>query len=99
MGIPHLKIPFALADDGSAQTLEQGTSDEITQCVANLVGTTPGTRFFLPPYGTPDPTFAGLNQRLLAAAAQKFEKRATIAIAVTPGGEEVVVVRVSGGTP
>lgn len=99
MGIPHLKIPFALADDGSAQTVDQGTSAEITQCVANLVGTRPGTRFALPAYGIPDPTFGVLNTGTLAVAARKYEPRASITVQITPANEEVVVVGVTGGTP
>ena len=99
MGIPHLKIPFAIGDDGSAQTVDQGSSDEITQCVANLVGTRPGTRFVLPAYGTPDPTFTGLNVGMLSVAARKYEPRATISVQVTPANEEVIVVGVAGGTP
>lgn len=99
MGTPHLKIPFALAEDGSAQTVEQGTSEEITQCVANLVGTLPGTRHAIPAYGIPDPTFSGLNLGLLNVAARKYEPRATVSVTVTPANQEVVVVGVAGGTP
>lgn len=99
MGIPHLTIPFTLAEDGSAQTLEQGTSEEITQCVANLVGTLPGTRYAIPAYGTPDPTFSGLNLAMLNVAARKYEPRATISVKVTPANQEFIVVGVAGGTP
>lgn len=96
-GIPHLRIPFALASDGSAETLGQGTSAEIVQCVANLVGTTPGTRLLVPAYGIVDPTFAGLDQRALKLAVAKYEKRATIDVQVSVGNEETIVVGVAGG--
>lgn len=96
-GIPHLRIPFALASDGAAETLEQGTSAEIVQCVANLVGTRPNTRLLLPAYGIVDPTFKGLDLRALKLAVAKYEKRATIDVQVTAGNQEFIVVGVAGG--
>jgi hypothetical protein len=97
-GIPHLSIPFALLSDGTAATLQQGTSAEIVQCVANLVGTRPGTRFLLPAYGVADPTFGGLDPVAVKLAAQKYEKRAAVAVVSTPGREDFVTVDVSGGS-
>lgn len=98
-GVAHLKIPFALADDGTAETLAQGTSAEIVQCVANLVGTRPGTRLLVPTYGMLDPTFAGVNRLTLTAAVAKFEPRASVTVVLTPAGTEQVIVDVVGGTP
>lgn len=97
-GIPHLVIPFAIGDDGTAQTVPQGSVAEIVQCVANLVGTTPGTRYLVPTYGTPDPTFAGINRKALGLAVATFEPRATVTVVESPGGTEFVEVRVAGST-
>lgn len=97
-GVPHLRIPFSLATDGTAETVAQGTSAEIVQCVANLVGTRPGTRFALPGYGITDPTFSGIDQVALHLAANKYEPRANVSVLVKAGQTEQVVVDVGGGT-
>jgi phage baseplate assembly protein W len=97
--VPHLRIPFALDGTGAAETVEQGTNDEVIQCVAVLVGTRPGTRYFRPSYGITDPTFGGINTKALLLAAQKWEPRAIINVIVTPDEEEIVTVQVAGGTP
>jgi phage baseplate assembly protein W len=97
-GVPHLKIPFAIDRDGTAEVIQQGTAAEVVQCVANLVGTTPGTRMMMPAYGVPDPTFTGLNQKALQLAVGKYEDRAIVTVQVTVGNEESIVVDVQGGT-
>lgn len=97
--VPHLKIPFEVDPFGMALTLQQGSADEITQCVANLLGTRPGTRYLLPPYGTPDPTFGAFDLQFAKLQVNKYEPRATINAVVTAGGEELIAVQVSGGTP
>lgn len=97
--VPHLRVPFAVNDQGNAATVEQGTSDEIVQCVAMLVGTRPGTRYLLPAYGIVDPTFSGFDQVGLQLATKTYEPRAVIAVTVGPGNTEQVSVQVQGGTP
>jgi hypothetical protein len=96
-GVPHLAIPFAIAYDGSAQVVEQDTSEDIVQCVAMLVGSRPGDRLLVPGYGTPDPTFTGLQVGPVRRSASRWEPRATLSVQVDPGGTERVVVGVAGG--
>jgi phage baseplate assembly protein W len=97
--IPHFRIPFSIGVDGTVETVQQGTSDEIIQNVAMIVGTRPGTRFMLPQFGIIDPTFRGIDQIGLKNAVAKYEPRATVNVIVTPDNEEVVTVQVAGGTP
>lgn len=100
-GVPHLAIPFLIGADGSALTVEQDSTDEVVQCVAVLVGTRPGTRPMVPAYGLTDPTFVGVQTGELTRAVARFEPRASVSVAVTPGGTEQVVVQVKNevGTP
>jgi hypothetical protein len=98
-GTPHLLVPFAIGDTGSAATVEQGTVAEITQCVAMLLGTRPGTRLMVPGFGLPDPTFAGVNPTAVRALAAKYEPRATVSVTETPSSPEAVTVSVGTASP
>lgn len=97
--IPHLAVPFTIGPTGSAQTVQQGTLDEVTQCVANLAGTRPGTRLMVPKFGSPDPTFGGLDPVTFQLAVRQWEPRATVAIETVPGESEQVnvLVGLAGG--
>lgn len=97
-GIPHFAVPFAIDAYGTAETLGQDTISEIVQSVANLVGTRPGTRLMAPTYGITDPTFGRIDQVELQLATAKWEPRAAVAVAVTPGNQETVVVSVGKKT-
>lgn len=82
MSIPHLSLPFRL-QDGSFATSEQGTADEIADCVQVLVSTVTGQRIEVPTYGIPSPVFAQEAPQvspILLATVQKWEPRANIAI-------------------
>lgn len=94
-GVPHLKIPFAIGSDGSAATVKQDSEEEIVQSVAMLVGTRTGTRLMVPTYGIPDPTFGGLSPVTVQVAAGRWEKRARVSVAATPGNTEQVLVEVA----
>jgi hypothetical protein len=94
--IPHLSIPFEVYPYGRAKTVQQGTKDEVTQCVAMLVGTRIGTRLLLPTYGTVDPTFGQFDIQALKLACKTFEPRAAVDILVTPGNNETIAVEVYG---
>lgn len=96
-GAPHFKIPFTILTDGTAETVQQDTSEDVVQCVAVLFGTAPGTRLMLPGYGITDPTFAGINQVIVQAAVKQWEPRATVSMQYTPDGVEQVAVTVAGG--
>lgn len=93
-GVPHFLVPFAITATGSAQTVQQGTTQEVVQSVAMLVGTRPGTRYMLPTYGMTDPTFLGVNAAALQLAASTWEGRAAVSVASVPGNEETVTVSV-----
>lgn len=97
-GVPHLAIPFAIGNDGTAVVNEQDTSVEIVQSVAMCVGSEPGQRLLVPNYGVPDATFAGVSTGAEVSACGRWEPRATVSIRITPGGTEQVVVGVKGGT-
>lgn len=50
---PHLRYPLHLGADGSFDSVEQDTLDDVVQCV-RIVSTTPvGTRVELPLFGVP----------------------------------------------
>lgn len=91
--IPHFRIPFAIGENGSAQTVQQGTVAEIVQSVSNLIGTTPDTRYMVPSYGLRDPTFEGIDPVTLRQVVAKWEPRATATVQ-GPRGAPVVSVRV-----
>lgn len=55
--VPHYALPFRLGPDGSFATVEQGSIEEIEQCVANILRTIVGTWFDTPEFGVPDETF------------------------------------------
>lgn len=98
-GIPHIAIPFTVSiSDGTAAVVEQDTGEEITQCVAMLVGSRPGDRQAVPTYGLPDPTFTGINPIILQTSTATWEPRATVSVQSTPSNDEQVVVSVKGGT-
>lgn len=96
-GVPHLAIPFTIGADGTANVVAQDSVPEVVQSVAMLVGTRPGTRLMVPTYGINDPTFGGIDQPALHAAASKWEPRATVGVQVTPANEEYVSVGVGIG--
>lgn len=96
-GVAHLAIPMVLGGDGSLATVEQDSATEIVQSVAMLVGTRPGTRFQVPAYGIPDPTFEGISQGSLGQAVGRWEPRAQVAVITSPSGVEQVAVTPLGG--
>jgi phage baseplate assembly protein W len=77
-GRPHFSHPFRVSD--SAATVEQGSTDEITDCVTAALSTEAGSRLDVPDYGIPDETFTQLgpnpNADLYLAAVEAVEPRA-----------------------
>ena len=90
--IPHFLVPFVITDAGSVATVQQGTLAEIIQSVSNLIGTTPGTRYMVPGYGIPDPTFEGIDPVTLRQAVAKWEPRAAVSMTALPDGTTTVTV-------
>lgn len=101
MAVPHLAIPFRLNPDGSAQTVDQDSIDDIAQCVEVLTATTIGSRIELPGYGIPDLTFTQgqpAAQQILQAI-NTWEPRADATVTTTPGPQAKVNVTVAARTP
>jgi len=94
MSAPHLAVPFTLAIDGSAATVEQDTADDIANCVRTLLSTPTGARLAVPDYGVVDPTFAGVNEAEIAAAVTEWEPRADITVTTDPTDPSQVTVSV-----
>lgn len=73
----HLRVPFALESDGTAQLVAQDGNAEIDQCIRVLVGTTRGERLAVPEYGIADPTWGNrVDLEAIAAAVRRWEPRA-----------------------
>lgn len=84
---PHLAIPFQLNGDGTAQTVDQDSLDDITQCVEVLANTPVGSRIELAAYGIPDLLFSQSAPpvgRILQAIAT-WEPRADATVTSSPG--------------
>jgi phage baseplate assembly protein W len=75
----HLSSPFTLTAHG-AKVIEQGTTEDIEQCVYRVAVFPEGTREDLPEYGIPPLLFstAPLDQTLLQEAVERWEPRASI---------------------
>lgn len=79
--VPHFRVPFDLAPDGTPIVLEQNSFDEIAQAVAVLVDTKQGTRVEVPDFGLPDQTFLTEPRVALASIKAKVERWEPRAIA------------------
>src|SRR4051794_22468029 len=93
--IPHFKLPFQLAADGTrAQVVEQDSDDEILDCIEVLLSTTQGERIEIPDYGIRDQAFRqhGADTAHILAQIRKYEERADINLA--PGVIQELVQRV-----
>lgn len=76
--IPHFSFPFRLSG-GSPATVEQGSDDEILDCVEVLLSTEPGERIDLPDYGLEDQTFreGGASRTAIQNTIRTWEPRAS----------------------
>ena len=79
--IPHLAVPFRV-QGGKVITVEQGSAEEIEQCVEACLKTPLGSRIDAPGYGVPDGTFrtqgASLGPEPYLAAIEAAEPRADL---------------------
>ncbi len=57
----HLRLPFGLAADGTFATVQEDSDDEVVQNVGVILRTRLAERLATPDFGTPDPTFTGLD--------------------------------------
>lgn len=76
----HLRLPFGLAADGTFQTVAEDSDSEIVQNVAVILRTRLGERLATPAFGTPDPTFSGLDPAVVLPIVQEYEPRADLDI-------------------
>lgn len=83
--IPHFSMPFRFSH-GRAATVEQDSSDEVTDCVANLLRCPLGFREELHDYGISDPTFqeSAINTEDMRAAIDQWEPRADAELSTNP---------------
>lgn len=80
MSIPHFRLPFRVTN-GSVDTIEQDSLDEIAQCVQVLLSTELGTRLELPDYGIAQPLFmTKIDFSAVLAQLDKWEPRARTVI-------------------
>lgn len=77
--IPKLKIPLALAG-GELATVEQGSEDDVAQCVYVILATPLGSRVDDTRFGVEDPTFDQLPLDLseMLAAIHTYEPAAQV---------------------
>ena len=100
--IPHLNAIMQLGPSGSFTTWQQGTIDEVAQCVEVVCDTTIGDRTVVPGFGIPPLAFtiqaSGQMQQAIQQAIGTWEPRAVVQVVVTPNGngsEPVVTVNTS----
>lgn len=81
MPAPHISHPFRVSG-GSIAVVDQGSIEEIEDCVEACVNTIVGTRLDAPDYGVPDEAFKQLspNPSVAAylAAVDEAEPRASV---------------------
>lgn len=80
--VPHFALPFRVVN-GSIAESEQGSVEEIEDCVESILRTIVGTRALdAPDFGIPDETFTQLtpnsSAELYVAAIERLEPRAHV---------------------
>lgn len=93
----HIRLPIAIATDGTFTTVAEDSVEEITQNVTVVLRTRTGERLATPDLGTPDPTFTGLDPAVALDMVRQVEPRADLDIvtrAVTAAGVQAVDVQV-----
>jgi phage baseplate assembly protein W len=87
--VPHLAFPLR-SHGGRPAVVEQGTLDDVRQCVFTLMRTPRGCRPLAPETGVEDPTFSqGIDGDELAAEleAEHMEPRARVDVTADPVDE------------
>lgn len=96
--LPHLSAICTLQGNGTFNSWQQGTIDEVSQCVEVVCGTNIGDRTVVPNFGIPDPVFTtGLTAAEVQAAINLWEDRAEVQVNVVNNGTgtESIQVRTS----
>lgn len=97
--VPHLALPLTLLPSGGLAVNEQDEIDDVTQCVAVLLGTPAGSRIEIPEFGIPDLTFATeLDVSEIEEALAEWEPRATVDLETVIGaGTDDMTARILAG--
>lgn len=74
----HLRLPIALGSDGTFLTVAEDSDGEVVQNVAVILRTREGERLATPEFGTPDPTFTGLDIAAVLPVVEQYEPRADL---------------------
>lgn len=76
--IPHLRYPFSVG--AKVATVDQGSPDEIAQCVYAVLATAPGDRTEEPEFGFPPQLFrqGGVDLEELRRSVEEHEPRASV---------------------
>lgn len=81
VSIPHFSLPFRVVN-GSIAEVEQGSVEEIEDCVESILRTIAGTRIDNPDFGVPDESFTqqtpNSSAELYIAAIEAQEPRARV---------------------
>lgn len=96
----HLRLPLTLTADGTFRTVEEDSIEEIVQNVAVVLRTRLGERLATPDFGTPDPTFQGLDPAVVLDQIRDVEPRADVEIvaqAITAAGLQALDVQIRRG--
>lgn len=96
--LPHLSANMTLQGDGTFSFWQQGTIDEVAQCVEMICGTTVGDRTVVPRFGLPDIAFVlQQSQTDILNAVNTWEPRATVSVSITQDNQGVDTVQVNTG--
>lgn len=95
--LPHLNAVMQLQGDGTFAFWQQGTIDEVAQCVEVICGTTIGDRTVVPGFGIPDIVFTLPSpQHVIEKAIEAWEQRAVSTVVIkNAGGDETIQVNTS----
>lgn len=67
-----ISFPFRLDPSGAVATRDDGSDEYLAEELAQLIQTNPGERELVPTYGLNDPTYAEVDQAMLAAQVATF---------------------------
>ena len=94
--LPHLSAAMTLQGDGTFSFWQQGTIDEVAQCVEMICGTTQGDRTVVPAFGMPQLVFnLSQNQKAILNAINTWEPRATVAVNISQNSQGVDTIQVN----
>lgn len=93
----HLALPLTIGGDGSFNTWQQDTIQEVQQSVEVIVGSTQGQRTVVPSFGMPVMDFQTPNKGTYIRAINLWDNRATVTVTVKPSTTGSAHVRINVG--